>query len=121
MSNVNSKFRMAIVGPKEVTQGFEALGFTAVNAINTKEATEQLFALKKETQTINGEEKPLYAVIFVLEEVVQEIAKDDYAKLTAHALPAIIALPGPEGSTGFGLKRLKSLVERAVGQDILGD
>ncbi len=112
---------MAIVGPRDSIAGFGAVGVEAVNANNAKEAVEKLFELKKKTQVINGEEKPLYAVIFVFEEVVQGINKDDYAKLTAHALPALIALPGVAGSSGFGVKRLSALVERAVGQDILGE
>jgi len=112
---------MAIVGPKDAIAGFGAVGVNAFDSKNTKETVEKLFELKKQTQTINGEEKPLYAVIFVFEKVIQEISREDYARLTAHALPAIVALPGVSGSTGFGVKRLSSLVEKAVGQNILGD
>lgn len=112
---------MAIVGPKEAIQGFGAVGVDAIDANGAKEVVEKLFELKKKTQTINGEEKPLYAVIFVFEEVIPAISREDYARLTAHALPALISLPGVSGSTGFGVKRLSALVERAVGQNILGD
>ena len=35
--------------------------------------------------------------------------------------PAIIVIPGREGSSGLGLQALKAAVERAVGTNILGD
>ena len=35
--------------------------------------------------------------------------------------PAIIVIPGREGSIGYGQEALKSAVERAVGTNILGD
>lgn len=120
MSESTPNYKMAIVGPRESTQGFEALGIEAIDALNPITAVEKLFELKRTTQKIGTEERPLYAVIFVLEDLMHTISREDYQKLTAHALPAIIALPGTSGSSGFGVKRLSMLVERAVGQDILG-
>ena len=36
-------------------------------------------------------------------------------------IPAVILIPGKEGSLGIGMANVKKAVERAVGADILGD
>lgn len=114
-------YKIAVVGPKEVTQGFEALGFEAVSVLDEKELVKKLYEIRNEVVVKDGEEVSAYAVAFVLEDLMREVSKEDYAKLTARALPAIIALPRGVGESSFGQERLKQLVERAVGQDILGD
>ena len=47
------------------------------------------------------------------------ISAEDEKKLSRGALPAIIPLPSHQGSSGYGLARLKRIVERAIGSDIL--
>ena len=34
-------------------------------------------------------------------------------------IPAIVSIPGQEGSSGYGMNNLRRAVERAVGTDIL--
>lgn len=119
---MNNSYSIAIVGPKDIVIGFKALGVTAVNAHNTEQAVEALFRLKKMTSVVEGKEgQPKYAVIFVTEDIAKGINNEDYQKLTADALPAIIILPSIHGSTGFGIKRLGKIVERAIGSNILKD
>lgn len=112
------KYNLAIVGNKNTILGFKALGMTAMPANNPEEAKEVLFKLKNEKISENNEERPKYAIIFIMEDLAKEISDDDYKKLTKHALPAIIPLPGIKGSTGLGLKRIGKMVEQAVGSDI---
>jgi len=107
---------MAIIGSRETILGFKALGLEPVYANDSKEAVESLYRLKKE-KTDGGRNK--YAILFIMEDLATDIQPEDYKKLSADPLPAIIPLPSHLGSTGFGVTRLKRIVEKAVGSDIL--
>ena len=113
------QYQMAIIGPRETILGFKALGIEPVYANESKVAVETLFALKKEKIEYEGELMHKYAIIFIMEEMAKDITDDDYKKLSSDALPAIIPLPSHLGSTGYGLRKLKTIVEKAVGMDIL--
>ena len=108
---------IAIIGPKDIILGFKAIGVHTFFASNAEATLAQLQMLKMDK--IEGKELPRYAIIFILESHAKNMPIDDYKKLTADPLPAIIALPGPEGSTGFGLERLGQIVEKAIGSNIL--
>jgi len=117
---MSKQYKIAIVGNKETIIGFKALGLKTFNANSSDQAIEILYKLKEE-KIINektGEENPMYAIIFVIEELIMNIGKEDYKKLNADALPAIIPLPGSKGATGYGIKRIGKMVEQAVGSDI---
>ena len=43
----------------------------------------------------------------------------DIARFKDSLTPAIILIPGKEGSLGIGMRNIKQAVERAVGADIL--
>lgn len=115
-------YSIAIIGSREAILGFRALGVETVAVKNYKEATEKLYELKRTKQVIDGKETetPQFAIIFVTEDLAQDISKDDYKKLSIGALPAIIPIPSHKGSTGFGLTKLRRVVEQAVGSDIMG-
>ena len=115
-----SSYRIAIVGQKEAVQGFALLGLDIVPAYDTNEAVDALLRLKRQMRTDDtGREHNEYAIVFVTEDLASGISPDDERKLSRGALPAIIALPSHRGSTGYSLERLKRIVERAVGSDIL--
>ncbi len=112
--------KIAIVGTWEAVAGFALLGVDVIPVDNTTEAVNELHRLKKETQTdSSGVERNVYAIVFITEDLAGGITPDDEKKLARGALPAIIPLPSHKGSTGYGLQRLKRIVERAVGSDIL--
>ncbi|MBU0578000.1 V-type ATP synthase subunit F [Patescibacteria group bacterium] len=112
-------YKIAIIGSRETILGFKALGLEPVYATNSSEAVESMFSLKREKMGAEGESRNKYAILFVMEDLMMDVTPDDYKKLTADPLPAIIPLPSHLGSTGYGLKKLKGIVERAVGMDIL--
>lgn len=115
-----SNYRIAIVGSRQSIQGFSLLGADIVPAETTAEAIVTLYRLKKElTKDERGVERQTYAIIFVTEDLASGIPAEDEKKLARGALPAIIPLPSHHGSSGYGLARLKRIVERAVGSDIL--
>lgn len=120
-SNNNSGYKIAIVGPKDQILGFKALGLRAVPVLNVEEAKNALYKLNEEKVSEEEDAKKAYAIIFILEELAMNIPQDDYKKLTKDALPAIIPIPGIKGTTGYGLERIKKMVEQAVGSDIFGD
>lgn len=109
-----------MVGTKEAIAGFALLGVDIVPAQTSSAAVAELHRLKKATVTDDrGMERPAYAIVFITEDLAGGISPDDEKKLARGALPAIIPLPSHRGSTGYGLGRLKRIVERAVGSDIL--
>lgn len=114
------KYRIAIVGTKETVGGFALLGVDIVPVDNGVQAVEELLRLKRMMQKDDkGVERNAYAIIFITEDLAGTISPDDEKKLSRGALPAIIPIPSHRGSTGYGLDRLKRIVERAVGSDIL--
>lgn len=113
------KYRIAIVGTHAAVAGFALLGVDTVPVDSTEQAVEELMRLRKVTRNEGGREVQTYAIIFITEDLAGGISPDDEKKLARGALPAIIPLPSHQGSTGFGFQRLKRIVERAVGSDIL--
>ena len=93
--------------------GFKALGLGAFPAENSAEATKILRQLTRESE----EE---YAIIYIEENLAAEM-QNEIAKFKDSPSPAIILIPGREGSIGLGLQALHDAVERAVGTNILGD
>jgi V/A-type H+-transporting ATPase subunit F len=116
----NNSYKIAIIGTKDQILGFKALGLKAVPVQNAEEAKDALYKLNDETSGKEENAKKTYAIIFVLEDLAMKIPEDDYKKLTKDALPAIIPIPGIKGTTGYGLQRIKKMVEQAVGSDIFG-
>lgn len=114
-----STYRIAIVGPKEAVAGFALLGVDVAAATTAEEAAAHLLRLKRSMRTEEGRERNVYGVVFVAEDLMGGLSADDQKKLSRGALPAIIPLPSHRGSTGYGLHRLKRIVERAIGSDIL--
>ncbi|MBN2087073.1 V-type ATP synthase subunit F [Candidatus Peregrinibacteria bacterium] len=112
-------YKIAIMGSREAILGFKALGLEPVYSNDPTKTAEMLFSIKKEKVEVNGESKNKYAIVFVMEDLMEGITSEDYKKLTSDPLPAIIPLPSHLGSTGYGLKKLKLIVEKAVGMDIL--
>lgn len=117
MSTTNSEYKIAIVGPKDTVSGFKALGVDAFDAQTADEALEQLRTIKQ--QTLDPESDTKYAVVCIIEELVAIVDQTEYAKVVEGPLPAVVLLPGPEGSSGFALERLRRLAEQAVGSAII--
>ena len=59
-----------------------------------------------------------YGVIFITETVGEEMLPV-VQEFAARPLPAILYIPNNQGSTGIGLEKIRRIVERAVGVDIL--
>lgn len=101
-------YKIAVMGDRESILGFMALGFSVFAVTEREEAEKTLKKLARED----------YAVIYITEAVVQKI-QDTVDLYRDATLPAIIPIPGREGSLGLGMQNVKHSVERAVGADIL--
>ena len=99
-------YKLAVIGARETVMGFKALGLDVYPVESTEEARIRLKAL--------AEPEAGYAVIYIEETVAQYMAAD-IQKYTDRPTPAVILIPGRDGSLGLGLSALKDAVERAVG------
>ena len=105
--------KIAVIGGRDTVMGFKALGLDTFPAGSSAEAGKILRSLTRESE----EE---YAIIYI-EETLAEGIQTEIDKFKDSPTPAIILIPGREGSIGLGQSALRAAVERAVGTNILGD
>ena len=105
-------YKIAVIGNAGTVMGFKALGLEARPAADVEEARA---ALREFTADDAG-----YAIIYIEEGLAAQITKE-INKFKDSPTPAIIVIPGRDGSIGLGREALKAAVERAVGTNILGD
>ena len=103
-----ASYRIAVLGDRESVLGFKALGLDVFPADSVEEARSTLHRLAKEN----------YAVVYLTEQLAQYMT-DDLGRYKDELTPAVILIPGKEGSLGIGMANVKKSVERAVGADIL--
>lgn len=101
-------YKIAVLGDRDSVMGFRALGLETYFAEDSAEALPLLKKLASEET----------AVIYITELLASEL-KDEISRYKEKPIPAIIPVPGRQGSQGLGMALLKSAVERAVGADIL--
>ena len=92
--------------------GFKALGLETWPAASAEEAGRILKSLTREHDD--------YAIIYIEENFAAQLSHE-IDRFKDSPKPAIILIPGREGSIGLGQMALKAAVERAVGTNILGD
>ena len=103
-----AEWKIAVLGDRDSVLGFKALGLDTFPAETAEEARKKLHALAKEN----------YAVIYLTENYAAQI-NDEVQRYKDSVTPAVILIPGKEGSLGIGMENVKRSVERAVGADIL--
>ena len=101
-------YKIAVLGDLDSVLGFKALGLEVCPVSGTEEGRAALHRLAKEN----------YAIIYMTEQLASQL-KQDVARYQDALTPAIILIPGKEGSLGIGMENIKTAVERAVGADIL--
>lgn len=102
--------KIAVIGGRETVMGFKALGLDVFPVSGDEEAHSAFKKLTKESDN--------YAIIYV-EETYCKALSAEIDKYKDSPTPAIILIPGREGSLGLGQSALQSAVLRAVGRDIL--
>ena len=101
-------YKIAAMGDKDSVLGFKALGLETCPAATPDEGREALHRMAKEN----------YAIIYMTEQLAAQL-QPEIARYKDALTPAIILIPGKEGSLGIGMANVKTAVERAVGADIL--
>lgn len=101
-------YKIGVIGEKDAVLGFKALGFSVFPAENKEQASQALSEL-----AVNR-----YAVIYVTEQTAACI-ENEINQYREKRFPAVIPIPGIQGSTGLGMHGVKKCVEKAVGADIL--
>ena len=90
--------------------GFKALGLDVFPVETENEARQTLRRLSRPEEQ--------YAIIYVEENLALAL-ENEIARLKDDVTPAVILIPGRDGSLGLGQSALQAAVERAVGSNIL--
>jgi V/A-type H+-transporting ATPase subunit F len=101
-------YEIAVVGDRESIMGFRAIGLSVYPVFNENEARAEIHRLAESN----------CAVIFLTETLAKNLT-DVIARYRGELKPAIILIPGKEGSLGIGKDTMQSVIERAVGADII--
>ncbi len=101
-------YNIAVLGDRDSVLGFQALGLHVYPVETTEEAKSRLHKLAREN----------YAVIYLTEQLAVHMT-DEVARYKDELTPAIILIPGKEGSLGIGMQNVSRTVERAIGADII--
>lgn len=102
--------KIAVIGGRETVMGFTALGLEAFPVADADEARKVLRELTRNREDV--------AIIYIEEGLAAQLGQD-IDKFKDSPKPAIILIPGREGSLGLGLTALNQAVERAIGTNIL--
>ncbi len=102
-------YKICIIGDRDSVIGFMALGFSVYEAEDLESARETLHRVAENKEN---------AVIYIVENYAIAL-KDDIARYKDMPLPAIVPVPGKDGSVGYGMANIKNAALRAVGADIL--
>ena len=101
-------YKIAVMGDRDSVLGFKALGLEVCPVADGEAGRRALHRMAKED----------YAIIYVTEQLAVQIP-NEIEKYKDALTPAIILIPGKEGSLGIGMNSVTTAVERAVGADIL--
>ena len=104
-------YKIAVMGGTDTVIGFKALG---LDTYPVSDGAGARAVFSKITAPDEG-----YAVIYI-EEGLSKTLASEIAKFSEKVTPAIILIPGRDGSQGLGLTALHEAVIKAIGTDILG-
>lgn len=102
-------YKIGVIGDKQSVSGFLAVGLAVFPCESVEKAKETLQRLVKSQK---------YAIVYVTENYCKHMRKE-LEQYKDTELPAIIPIPGMDGSHGVGVGQAKKAVERAVGADII--
>lgn len=100
-------YKIAVIGDKESILGFSAIGMDIYPAYEEAEVKRIIPQLIEEN----------YAILYITENVSRKVEKY-LEKLKKNKIPAIVTIPNNTGGTGYGGKRIKEMVQKAVGIEI---
>jgi V/A-type H+-transporting ATPase subunit F len=100
---------IAVVGDRDSIWGFRVLGVEVHPVNNSEEALETLRALCT----------PEYGAIFITENYARQLGEAiEELEAFIPLYPSIVIIPSHHGSQGLGMQKVKTVVEKALGQAI---
>ena len=99
--------KIGVIGDKQSVLGFKAAGFVVFMTDRPDEAE----------KILKDAERDGFAVMYITEDLIVHIP--NVRRYIVESELALIPIPGKSGSLGYGIRAVKSSVERAVGADIL--
>ncbi len=101
-------YKIAVVGDQDSVLGFKALGLEVHSVDDVDQARKVVHDLARDN----------CAIIYLTEQLAAQM-QPELDRYKEALTPAIILIPGKEGSLGIGMANVKTAVERAVGADVL--
>ncbi len=98
---------IAVVGDKDSVLAFKAIGLDVFPVEGEMQARELIKQLAR-----------TYSVIFITDRTASKISSL-LKRYKSRPYPVIVPIPTAEGNSGYGMKGIKSDVEKAIGSDIL--
>jgi len=99
---------IGVIGARDAVLGFKSVGVAVYPAENADEARHLIHRLVQEN----------IAVLFITEDIYLA-SQETIRAYKDNPLPAIIPIPGSQGSMGIGMASIKANMEKAIGADIL--
>ena len=101
-------YKIAVMGDRDSVMGFKVLGLDVFPVTDPEEGRKTLHRLAREP----------YAIIYITEQLAFRI-NEEISRYKDQLTPAVILIPGKEGSLGIGMSKVSESVERAIGANIL--
>ena len=103
-------YKIGFIGDEDSVLGFKALGIEVLPTEDVSEAA----------RTVKQWSKEDFAVIFLTEQL---LARSPALLVTdkRKVFPVIVPIPGNRGTLGLGEKKIKAIIEKAVGVDLFAD
>ena len=101
-------YKIAVMGDRDSVMGFKVLGLDVFPVTDPEEGRKTLHRLAREP----------YAIIYITEQLADRIT-EEISRYKDQLTPAVILIPGKEGSLGIGMSKVSESVERAIGANIL--
>lgn len=101
-------YKIGIIGDRDSICGFAAVGIDTFPVFDENSAKSILKRLAQEE----------YGIIYITEYYAELLKReiDEYSEMLT---PSIIPIPSNLGSIGLGVQKVRGMVEKAVGSDIL--
>ena len=100
--------KIGVIGGRDSVLGYRALGLDTYIAESGEQAMNAIHRMAKEN----------YASIYITEHLAAQIPAE-IERRRGELTPAVILIPGREGSLGIGTAGVHAAAEKAVGADIL--
>jgi len=107
---MSDRAKIGVVGERDTVLCFKTIGLEVFPTVSEDP--------EESRRIVDQLAREGYGIIFLTEGIAQTIS-ETIDKYKSRMLPAIILIPGNQGSLGIALQRIRDNVERAVGMNIL--